>query len=92
MKNKKTTTPTIFQKFSWREYKKVWCEDVEIAREEGREEGRKEAYEEGIKEGERAQSLSIALAMLKDGLFPPKKIAKYSGLSLAEVEALKASL
>ena len=79
MKNKKTITPTIFQKFSWREYKKVWHEDVEIAREEGKEKGRAEV------------SLNSALAMLKDGL-PLESVAKYSGLSLAEVEALKASL
>lgn len=79
MKNKKTTTPTIFQKFSWKEYKKVWREDVEIAREEGKEKGRTEV------------SLNSALAMLKDGL-PLESVAKYSGLPLAEVEELKASL
>lgn len=83
MKNKKTTTPTIFQKFSWKEYKKVWREDVEIAREEGRKEGREEVMHKHAK-------LS-ALAMLKDGL-SPEAVAKYSGLSLAEVKELKASL
>lgn len=91
MKNKKTTTPTIFQKFSWREYKKVWREDVEIAREEGREEGRAEGREEGKAISASKKINEIAISFLKDG-FSPEIVAKNTGLSLAEVKELKASL
>ena len=79
MKNKKTITPTIFQKFSWREYKKVWREDVEIAREEGKAIGASKKINE------------IAISLLKNGC-TPEFVNENTGLSLAEVEALKASL
>ena len=87
MKDKKTVTPLIFQEFSQKEYEKVHREDVEIAREEGRVEGR----EEGKAIGASNKSNEIAISFLKDG-FSPEIVAKNTGLSLAEVKELKASL
>ena len=91
MKDKKVVTPLIFQEFSQKEYEKVHREDVEIAREEGRVEGREEGRKEGKAIGASHKSNEIAISFLKDG-FSPEIVAKNTGLPLAEVEALKASL
>ena len=91
MKDKKVVTPLIFQEFSQKEYEKVHREDVEIAREEGRVEGREEGRKEGKAIGASNKSNEIAISFLKDG-FSPEIVAKNTGLPLAEVEALKASL
>jgi len=53
-------------------------------KEEGRKEGRKEGIEEGLKEGK----TEMAKIMLADGE-PLEKIARYTGLSIAEIEALR---
>lgn len=54
---------------------------------EGREEGREEGKIEGRIEGEKKKQLEIARTMKTDGI-PTDIIAKYTGVSPAEIEAL----
>ena len=46
-----------------------------------------EVREEALREGERKKALKSALEMLADGV-PCDKIAKYTGLTISEVEEL----
>ena len=55
--------------------------------EEGRAEGREEGRAEGRGEGQEEATRVVAQAMLADGL-PVARVAKITGLSLAEVQAL----
>ena len=85
------------QKWKKKEYKKSVLEyyDVQDAmrcvREEGREEGRAEGLEEGREqgreEGRAVEKRQLARNMLAEGL-DPAKVAKISGLTVAEVLAL----
>ena len=43
-------------------------------------------------EGKRETMLAVAKRMLKDGILALKDIARYSGLSLAQVKKLQASM
>ena len=47
---------------------------------------------EGKAEGKRETMLATAMRMLKDGVLALKGIARYSGLSLAQVKKLQASM
>jgi len=55
---------------------------------------RREALGEarGKREGKRETMLETAKRMLKDGILALKDIARYSGLSLAQVKKLQASM
>ena len=53
----------------------------------GRAEGREEGLAEGRLEGERANAIDTALRMKADGL-PPETIAKYTGLSIEQINSL----
>ena len=72
------------------------CKAMERFRAEGRAEGIAEGKVEGIAEGERKGKretmLATARRMLKDGILALKDIARYSGLSLAQVKKLQASM
>ena len=72
------------------------CKAMERFRAEGRAEGIAEGKVEGIAEGERKGKretmLATAKRMLKDGILALKDIARYSGLSLAQVKKLQASM
>ena len=74
----------------------VMCKAMERFRAEGRAEGIAEGKVEGIAEGERKGKretmLATAKRMLKDGILALKDIARYSGLSLAQVKKLQASM
>ena len=59
---------------------------------EGRAEGKAEGRAEGEARGKRETMLATAMRMLKDGVLALKDIAKYSGLSLAQVKKLQASM
>ena len=59
---------------------------------EGRAEGRAEGKAEGEARGKRETMLATAKRMLKSGMLALKDIAKFSGLSLAEVKKLQASM
>ena len=47
---------------------------------------------EGKAEGKRENMLATAKRMLKDGVLALKDIARYSGLSLAQVKKLQATM
>ena len=57
---------------------------LSVAEERGREKGR----EEGREEGERNKAIEASKKMIQDGL-SLELIAKYEGLSIAELEQLK---
>ena len=59
---------------------------------EGRAEGIAEGERKGKREGKRETMLAMAKRMLKDGILALKDIARYSGLSLAQVKKLQASM
>ena len=71
------------------------CKAVEEFAERRAAEARVEAKAEGISEGERKGKretmLAMAKRMLKDGILALKDIARYSGLSLAQVKKLQAA-
>ena len=46
----------------------------------------------GKREGKRENMLATAKRMLKDGILALKDVARYSGLSLAQVKELQASM
>ena len=64
------------------------CEAME--RIEARGEARGKA--EGRREGKRETMFATAKRMLKDGILALKDIARYSGLSLAQVKKLQAEM
>ena len=72
------------------------CEAMERFKAEGRAEGKAEGRAEGIVEGEvrgrRETMLETAKRMLKDGMLALKDVARYSGLSLAQVKKLQAAM
>ena len=68
------------------------CKAVEELVERGKAEGKAEGRAEGKAEGERKTMLETAKRMLKDGILAMKDIARYSGLSLAQVKKLQASM
>lgn len=49
---------------------------------------KEEGIEQGIEQGERHKAIESARSMLKDGI-PVQQIAKYTGLSVDEIESLK---
>ena len=64
------------------------CEAMERLRSEGKAEG----IVEGEARGKRETMLATAMRMLKDGALALKDIARYSGLSLAQVKKLQMEL
>ena len=63
-------------------------EGEKVGLEKGLVEGEKVGLEKGLVEGEKKAKIESARKMLIDGL-PIDMVAKYSGLSLEEVEDLK---
>ena len=66
------------------------CEAVERIAERSAAESRAEGERKGKREGKRETMLATAMRMLKDGVLALKDIARYSGLSLAQVKKLQA--
>ena len=66
------------------------CEAVERIAERRAAESRAEGERKGKREGKRETMLATAMRMLKDGVLALKDIARYSGLSLAQVRKLQA--
>ena len=58
----------------------------------GKLEGRREGERKGRREGKRETMLATAMRMLKDGALALKDIARYSGLTLAQVKKLQMEL
>ena len=82
------------------EGRRIMCKAVEEFAErraaeskaEGIAEGKREGIAEGKREGKRENMLATAKRMLKDGILALKDVARYTGLSLAQVTQLKASM
>ena len=68
------------------------CKAMERIAERNKAEGRAEGRAEGEARGERKNMLATAKRMLKSGMLALKDIAKFSGLPLAEVKKLQASM
>ena len=64
--------------------RQAMCKAVEELVERGKAEGKAE--------GERKTMLATAKRMLQDGILALKDIARYSGLSVAQVKKLQASM
>ena len=64
------------------------CEAMERIRAEGKTEG----IVEGVERGKRETMLAMAKRMLKDGVLALKDIARYTGLSFAQVKKLRPSV
>ena len=73
----------------------IMCKAVEEYAErraaESKAEGIAEGERKGERKGKRETMLAMAKRMLKDGILALKDIARYSGLSLAQVKKLQAS-
>ena len=70
------------------EGRRYMCKAMERIRDEGRTEGKAE----GEREGRREMMLATAKRMLESGMLALKDIAKFSGLSLAQVKKLQAEM
>ena len=68
------------------------CKAIERIAERNKAEGIVEGEARGKAEGKRETMLATAKRMLKDGILALKDIARYSGLSLAQVKKLQASM
>ena len=65
------------------------CEAMERIKAEGIVEGEARGKAEGKREGKRETMLAMAKRMLKDGILALKDIARYTGLSLAQIKKLQ---
>ena len=74
------------------EGRRTMCEAVERIAERRAAESKAEGLAEGEARGKRETMLATAMRMLKDGVLALKDIARYSGLSLAQVRKLQASM
>ena len=70
------------------EGRRIMCKAMERIAERNKAEG----IVEGKREGKRENMLATAKRMLKDGILALKDIARYSGLTLAQVKKLQASM
>ena len=68
----------------------AWAEEAQAKAAEAKAEGRAEGREEGRAEGERRTQIETAKRMLEDD-FSTELIAKFTGLSIDEIENLKAA-
>ena len=74
------------------EGRRTMCEAVERIAERRAAESKAEGLAEGEARGKRETMLATAMRMLKDGVLALKDIARYSGLSLAQVKKLQSSM
>ena len=68
------------------------CKAVEEYAERRAAESKAEGLAEGERKGKRETMFAMAKRMLKDGVIALKDIARYSGLSLAQVKKLQAEM
>ena len=68
---------------------RIKAEGIVEGVERGKAEGKAEGIAEGKREGKRENMLATAKRMLKDGILALKDIARYTGLSLAQVKKLQ---
>ena len=80
------------EEFAERRAAESKAEGIAEGKREGIAEGKREGIAEGKREGKRENMLATAKRMLKDGILALKDVARYTGLSLAQVTQLKASM
>ncbi len=68
---------------------RIKAEGIAEGEARGVERGKREGIAEGKREGKRENMLATAKRMLKDGILALKDIARYTGLSLAQVKKLQ---
>lgn len=68
------------------------CKAMERIAERNKAEGMAEGERKGERKGKRETMLATAKRMLMDGILALKDIARYSGLTLAQVKKLQASM
>ena len=68
------------------------CKAMEKIKAEGKVEGIAEGERKGERKGKRETMFATAKRMLKDGILALKDIARYSGLTLAQVKKLQMEL
>ena len=68
------------------------CKAMERIKAEGKVEGIAEGERKGERKGKRETMFATAKRMLKDGILALKDIARYSGLTLAQVKKLQMEL
>ena len=73
-------------------FRKMYESDIEEAMKKGIRKGIKEGIRKGIKIGSDERAEDSARRMIQDGSLSLSKVAKFSGLSLDEVEKLKRSI
>ena len=74
------------------EGRQIMCKAVEEYAERRAAESKAEGIAEGERKGKRETMFAMAKRMLKDGILALKDIARYSGLSLAQVKKLQAEM
>ena len=74
------------------EGRRIMCKAVEEFAERRAAESEARGEARGKREGKRENMLATAKRMLKDGILALKDVARYTGLSLAQVTQLKASM
>ena len=77
------------EEFAERRAAESKAEGIAEGKREGIAEGKREGIAEGKREGKRENMLATAKRMLKDGILALKDIARYTGLSLAQVKKLQ---
>ena len=68
------------------------CEAMERIEARGKLEGRREGERKGRREGKRETMLATAKRMIESGMLAVKDLARFSGLSLAQVKKLQMEL
>ena len=74
------------------EFERILNKEIEKAVNEAVKENTKKCLEMGLKEGATAKADQVARTMIADGSLPLSKIAKFSGLSIGEVESIRNSI
>ena len=71
---------------------RIKAEGIREGKAEGIREGKAEGIREGIREGKRETMIAMAKRLLANGKLMLKEIAECTGLSLAQVKRLQASM
>ena len=74
------------------EFERILNREIEKAVKENTKKCLEKGHKRGLKEGATAKADQVARTMIADGTLPLSKIAKFSGLSIGEVESIKNSI
>ena len=74
------------------EFERILNEEIEKAVKENTKKCLEKGHKQGQREGRKEAAMDNARTMIADGSLPLSKIAKFSGLSIGEVESIKNSI